>query len=233
MTEIRGPQMRREDILDGTVETMVRDALVRQNVPIRSAEERRAIMRSMLDRLAPDDDLWVFGYGSLIWNPAFEFIESRCGRVYGYHRRFTFWSKLGRGSEHRPGMMLGLARGGSCAGLALRVAREHAEHELQSVFMREMLTSSYHARLVPVHTGRGVVRGIAFVANPGHAFYAGRVPLETAARHIAFAEGHLGPCRDYLYNTVLHLKAHGICDRGMQTLLHLVEENRATLPEAE
>ncbi len=231
MTEIRGHQMSREDILDGTIETVVRDALVRYNVPLKSAEERRAIMRSMLAGLAPGEDPWVFCYGSLIWNPAFAFTESRCGKVFGYHRRFTFWSKMGRGSADRPGMMLGLARGGSCAGLALRVAHERAEHELQSVFMREMMTTSYHARFVPVHTDRGVVRAITFIANPGHVFYAGRVSLETAARHIAFAEGHLGPCRDYLYNTVLHLDAHGIRDRSMQRLLQLVEVHRASPTE--
>ena len=228
MTEIRGPQLRREDILNGTLEAVVQDALTRYDITLKSAEERRAIMRAMLARLAPSEDPWVFCYGSLIWNPAFAFTERRCGKVFGYHRRFTFWSKMGRGSEDRPGMMLGLSRGGSCVGLALRVAREHAEQELQSVFMREMMTSSYHARIVPVHTDRGIVRAVAFIANPDHVFYAGRVPMETAARHIAFAEGHLGACRDYLYNMVLHLDAHGIRDRAMQTLLRLVEENRAS-----
>ena len=227
MTEIRGFQMSREEILDGTIETVVRDALRRHNIPLKPAAERRAIMRTMLAELAPGEDPWVFGYGSLMWNPAFDFTERRCGRVFGYHRRFAFWSKMGRGSDERPGMMLGLAKGGSCAGLALRVAREHAERELQSVFMREMMTTSYRARLVPVHTDRGIVRAITFVANPEHAFYAGRVPSETAARHIAFAEGHLGPCRDYLYNTVRQLEAHGIPDRAMHELLRLVERHRA------
>ena len=228
MAEIRGPQLRREDILNGTLEAVVRDALRRHDIPLRPAGERRAIMRSLLARLAPGEDPWVFCYGSLIWNPAFAFTESRCGRVFGYHRRFAFWSKMGRGSEDRPGMMLGLSRGGSCVGLALRVARARAEHELRSVFMREMMTSSYHARIVPVHTDRGIVRAIAFIANPGHVFYAGRVPMETAARHIAFAEGHLGACRDYLYNMVQHLDAHGIRDRGMRALLRLVEDHRAS-----
>ena len=233
MTEIRGTQMNREEILDGTIESRIRNTLMRHNVPLKPAAERRAIMRSMLSQLAPDDDPWVFGYGSLMWNPAFDVAETRRGKVYGYHRRFTFWSTLGRGSEAQPGMMLGLSKGGSCGGLALRVARESAEHELQSVFMREMLTSSYHAKLVTAHTDDGPVRAITFVANPEHIFYAGRVSLETAARHIAVAEGHLGRCRDYLYNTVQHLKANGIHDREMQKLLHLVENHRATLTEAE
>ena len=225
MTEIRGTQMNREEILDGTIESRVRDALMRHNVPLKPAAERQAIMRSMLSQLSPDEDPWVFGYGSLMWNPAFDVAEMRRGKVYGYHRRFTFWSTLGRGSESQPGMMLGLSNGGSCAGLALRVVRENAEHEL--------LTTSYHAKLVPVHTDDGVVRAITFVANPEHIFYAGRVSQETAARHIAVAEGHLGRCRDYLYNTVQHLKANGIHDQKMQQLLHLVENHRASLTEAE
>lgn len=233
MTEPRGRQMRREDILAGVHDEHIREAAIRHNVPFKSPEDRRAIMGSMLSRLAPGEDAWVFGYGSLMWNPAFEHIETRCGRVFGYHRRFVFWSKMGRGSEDMPGLMMGLTKGGSCAGLALRVAADSLEHELQSVFMRELMTSSYHARFVPVHTDQGIVRAITFIANPDHIFYAGHVPGEIAAKHIAVAEGHLGPCRDYLYNVVQHLNAHGIRDHRMQRLLTMVENHRATLTEGE
>ena len=124
-------------------------------------------------------------------------------------------------------MMLGLARGGSCNGLALRIAAEAADTELGIVFAREMVSTAYNARWLRVATDGGPVRAIAFVANPRHVFYAGRVAPEEAARHIAFAEGELGSSREYLYNTVSHLNELGIGDSGMRNLLALVRRYRA------
>ena len=227
MTEPRGNQLSRGAILSGEIEKFIGRNARRYNLRIKSVEERTAIKRAMLAELPDGRDVWVFGYGSLMWNPAFHHMEARSGRIFGYHRRFVFWSTIGRGSRERPGMMLGLAQGGSCNGLALRIAADEADTELQSVFMREMVSTAYNARWVEVRTAEGPVRAIAFVANPGHIFYAGRVPLVEAARHIAFGEGELGSSRDYLHNTVSHLNALGIEDAGMQTLLSLVTRRRA------
>ena len=227
MTGPRGIVLSREAILSGRIERFVRKNARRYNLRIKSVEERTAIKRAMLAEVPAGEDVWVFGYGSLMWNPAFHHMETRAGRIHGYHRRFVFWSTIGRGSRERPGMMLGLARGGSCNGLALRIAAGEAETELQSVFMREMVSTAYSARWVTVRTADGPVRAITFVANPDHVFYAGRVPLKEAARHIAFGEGELGSSRDYLYNTVSHMDALGIGDAGMQTLLTLVKRHRA------
>ncbi len=223
----------REAILAGTMEEHVRETAMRMGVPFKPRAERIRIMEEMLNELAPGEDPWVFGYGSLMWNPAFAHIETRRARIYGYHRRFVFWSRMGRGSPDSPGLMLGLARGGSCAGLVLRAASATAGEELQSVFLREMMTNSYHARFVHAHTDLGLVRAITFVANPAHRFYAGKVPVETAARHIAVAEGRLGPCRDYLYNTVDHLRSLGIRDRAMEELSARVNAERAASAAAE
>ena len=226
-TGTRSLVLTREAILSGRIERFVRRNARRYNLRIKSVEERTAIMHEMLADAPAGEDVWVFGYGSLMWNPAFRHTETRAGRVHGYHRRFVFWSTIGRGSRERPGMMMGLARGGSCNGLALRIASEGVETELRSVFMREMISTAYHARWVTVRTADGPVRAIAFVANPGHVFHAGRVPPEEAARHIAFGEGELGSSREYLYNTVSHLDALGIRDSGMQALLTLVKRERA------
>lgn len=223
----RGIVLTREAILSGQIERFVRQNARRYNLRIKSVEERTAIMREMLAEAPAGEDVWVFGYGSLMWNPAFRHTETRAGRVHGYHRRFVFWSTIGRGSRERPGMMMGLARGGSCNGLALRIASEGVETELQSVFMREMVSTAYDARWVTARTAEGPIRAITFVANPGHVFYAGRVPPEEAARHIAFGEGELGSSREYLYNTVSHLDALGIRDSGMQDLMTLVKRERA------
>lgn len=222
-----GLVLTREAILSGKIERFVRRNARRYNLRIKTVEERTAIMREMLAEAPAGEDIWVFGYGSLMWNPAFRHTETRAGRVHGYHRRFVFWSTIGRGSRERPGMMMGLARGGSCNGLALRIARGEVETELQSVFMREMVSTAYDARWVKVRTADGPVRAITFVANSGHVFYAGRVPPEEAARHIAFGEGELGSSREYLYNTVSHLDALGIRDSGMQDLMTLVKRERA------
>lgn len=226
-TGARGIVLSREAILSGRIEAFVRRNARRYNMRVKSVEERTEIMRGMLAEMPADEDVWVFGYGSLMWNPAFRHTETRAGRVHGYHRRFVFWSTIGRGSRDRPGMMLGLARGGSCNGLALRIAAGEVDTELQSVFMREMISTAYNARWVTVRTDDGPVRAITFVADPAHVFYAGRVPLEEAARHVAFGEGELGSSREYLYNTVSHLDALGIGDSGMRTLLTLVKRERA------
>ncbi len=226
-TGTRGFVLTREAILSGRIERFVRENARRYNLRIKSVEERTAIMREMLTEAPAGEDVWVFGYGSLMWNPAFRHTETRAGRVHGYHRRFVFWSTIGRGSREKPGMMMGLSRGGSCNGLALRIAAGEVETELRSVFMREMVSTAYDARWVTVRTADGAVSAITFVANPDHVFYAGRVPPEEAARHIAFGEGELGSSREYLYNTVSHLDSLGIRDTGMQTLSALVKRERA------
>ena len=112
----------------------------------RPAEERLGRRDEMLAEVPDDTTIWVFGYGSLIWNPAFEYDEMRIGTLFGYHRRFCFWSKIGRGSPEAPGMMLALDRGGSCNGIVLGVRRDRAEDELASVFMRELIGETYHAK---------------------------------------------------------------------------------------
>lgn len=220
--ETVGQLLRREEILSGTLEERVKASGA--GMRVRSVAERTAIKEAMLGEAPPGDDIWLFGYGSLIWNPTFNYRERRTGRVHGYHRRFCFWSMTGRGTPDRPGMMLGLERGGCCEGVVLRVARENASHELQSVFLREMMGESYIPRWVRVKTDDGPVRAITFVANRNHVTYAGPVPLETVAEHIRHASGHLGRCRDYLVNTVRHLEALDLNDRSMRRLLALVED---------
>ena len=224
--ETRGKYFGREEILAGRLDALVRDAPRDPSVRIKTVAERTAAKRAMLDQVAPGEDVWLFGYGSLIWNPAFRYDERRVGRIHGFHRRFSFWTTIGRGTPELPGMMLALEPGGSCTGVVFRVAAEAADGELQSVFLREMLTGSYHARWMRARTDSGPVRAIAFVANGAHRNHAGRVPPEIVARHIAEAEGRLGPCRDYLINTVRHLEALGIHDRPMTRLLALVQARR-------
>jgi len=218
----------REEILSGALEARVREHsrdFAQRIIPV---AERLAIKNSLLEKIAPDEDVWVFGYGSLMWNPAFHYAERRIARLHGYHRRFVFWSTSGRGTPDSPGMMLALAPGGSCVGVAFRIRRDEEVPELNSVFMRELMTGAYHARWVRLRTEEGPVPAIGLIADPAHRNYAGRLPLETVARHIAGAEGWLGPCSDYLIRTTNHLREIGIHDSCLETLMGLVanEESR-------
>ena len=221
-----GKCLDRDQILSGQLEAQV--AASGGQMRIRPAEERLAVMRAMLDEVSPGADPWLFGYGSLIWNPAFEFAERRIGRIFGYHRYFSFWTTSGRGTRERPGLMLGLVRGGSCRGVVYRVDRNDAAHELRSVFLRELMGGAYHPRWVNVHFGDETVRAITFVADQGYENFAGIMPLETVAGHIAHAAGHLGRCSDYLVNTVRHLHALGIDEPRLTQLLALVEARSRT-----
>ena len=110
----------RKGLRDGFYERMVVKAGLDG---VRSKDERDASRRAILRALAPDGDLWVFAYGSLIWNPTFRFVERKRGRIHGYRRSFCVWSNLGRGTTKNPGLMLGLDHGGACAGVLYRIAR--------------------------------------------------------------------------------------------------------------
>lgn len=218
-----GVSFGREAILSGALDRMVAEAHRDAPYRLKTVAERTGIKRAMLARLKPGEDAWLFAYGSLIWNPAFAFAERRIGRVYGYHRRFAFWTRTGRGTPDKPGLMLALEPGGSCCGLVYRIAAAEADEQLQSVFLRELLTGSYHPRWIGVRTGGERLRAIAFIANRDHRGYAGRLPPERVAHHVAEASGRMGPCRDYLVNTVRHLDALGIRDRTLSRLMTLVD----------
>lgn len=165
--------------------------------------------------------LWLFAYGSLMWRPAIEHQEVRPARLHGRHRRFCVWTVRARGSLDHPGLGLGLDRGGSCRGLALRLDRGQGREALEAVWRREMLTGIYAPRWVPLHTSKGAVRAIAFVVRRDHPQYAGRLDPETAAFYIATAVGENGSCLDYLENTVRRLTDLGVRDGGLERLLDL------------
>jgi cation transport protein ChaC len=185
---------------------------------ILSDEELAASLGAMLDGADLSAGVWVFGYGSLIWNPAFHFTDRLVGRVYGYHRRFCLWTHLGRGCPERPGLVLGLERGGSCRGVAFHIAPELVEEELEIVWRREMISGAYVPRWVQVRTALGKVPALTFAIDRTHERYACFLPDDRVAEVIATARGWLGPCADYLINTVDHLAGLGIHDRPLERL---------------
>ena len=181
---------------------------------------------------APTKDVWLFGYGSLIWNPAIEYAERQPCTIYGFHRSFCLWSTLGRGTPERPGLMLGQDRGGSCRGVAFRIPRAAAETELDIVWRREMSSDAYRATWLKGRTADGrALRAIGFVVRREHQRYAGTVPEARMVSAIAGARGFLGSCADYLINTVDHLDEMATPDRRMARLRDKVVEHLATTPQ--
>ena len=206
----------REAIRSGAV----REMIAKLAVPMRmlAEEEIVAARQGILRGIDTTGGVWVFGYGSLLWNPAFHFDERRTGTVFGFHRRFCLWTLLGRGCPERPGLVLGLERGGSCRGVAFHIAPADVESELDVVFGRELIGGAYVPRWVPVRTAEGPVQAVTFVINHAHERYARLLPEDRVAEVIATAEGFLGPCADYLINTVDHLAGIGIRDRPLERL---------------
>lgn len=219
----------RESILDGTMHRWI--ALADPAMKLMTDDERLASIKETLTaHPGPTSEVWVFAYGSLIWNPTIESVERRTASLRGYHRRFCLWTHLGRGSQDCPGLMLALERGGSCSGIAYCLAPEHVERELMILWRREMLSGAYHARWVRLNSTKGRFPAIAFVMNTDHDRYAGRLSEAEVAAVIARAEGVLGPCCHYLFSTVGHLHEEGLRDRRLERLAQEVERLQQAAP---
>jgi glutathione-specific gamma-glutamylcyclotransferase len=175
----------------------------------------------ILEERETDEDCWVFGYGSLVWNPLFHFEEKRVVTTHGYHRSFCLWSRINRGTLDRPGLVLGLDRGGRCRGIAYRIATDRAENELRLVWRREMLLGAYIPRWVQVSDGETRFRAITFIINRAGPAYAGRLPLATIVERLTTCHGRMGPGLDYLLQTAEALRACGIDDRHLRELCKL------------
>jgi len=181
-------------------------------VPVLSDAEQEASLRGILDRHEPGADVWLFGYGSLVWNPIVHHEERRVARLHGFHRSFCLWSHVNRGSLQKPGLVLGLDSGGSCRGVAFRIAGHHAAEELRLLWRREMVLGSYCPRWTAVEAGGQTIKAIAFFVNREHANYAGKLPLETVIKALVSARGQLGTPAEYLLETVRGLVEHGVRD---------------------
>ena len=223
----------REDFSSERIEQIITDARKAGYDFFLSAEQRAASLEKALTRYEPGEEVWIFAYGSLMWNPALEFVEASPCSVEGWRRSFCFWMPLGRGTPELPGLMLALEGGGNCEGIAYRLAPDRVRSELEILWNREMLSGFYQARWVPTRLRDGrTVTAVTFVVDTAHCQYCGDLPMERAAHHIAFAEGRRGACRDYLANTAEQARLLGIHDPYIEELMDRVAALRGVVPLA-
>jgi cation transport protein ChaC len=169
------------------------------------------------------EDLWVFGYGSLMWRPGFDFLERAPARLIGLHRALCVYSFVHRGTPERPGLVLGLDRGGMCRGIAFRVAAAARAKTIAYLRAREQVTTVYletWRRVELEEQARRQVRALSFIVDRSHVQYAGRLTLAECVHHVRQGHGSSGANRDYVLETVQALEALGY----RETELHLIAE---------
>lgn len=192
----------------------------RLDVPLWDDAQRMASMHAALGQRPGGEDLWIFGYGSLIWKPDFTVQETVPAVLRGYHRSLCLQSRVNRGTPDCPGLVFGLDRGGSCRGVALRLAAADIEQVFPQLWAREMGTGAYTPRWMPCSTPHGTVHALAFVMRRSHPAYVPDMPMDEVVATILRASGHCGPCVDYVVQTDLALKQAGIVDSRLKTIIH-------------
>jgi glutathione-specific gamma-glutamylcyclotransferase len=174
-----------------------------------------------------EGDLWVFGYGSLMWRPGFEFVERVPARLIGEHRALCVYSFVHRGTPEKPGLVLGLDRGGACRGVAFKVAEKHCAATLNYLREREQATSVYREVRRSVwleNEPRRRVSALTFVVDRGHAQYAGRLSLAEQLRHVQQGHGQSGDNRDYVLSTLGAIEAAGFRDLALHQLAQMLHD---------
>src|SRR2546430_3283287 len=172
-------------------------------------------------------DLWVFGYGSLMWRPGFEYIEQVPARLIGEHRALCVYSFVHRGTPEKPGLVLGLDRGGACRGIAFRVAEKHRASTVAYLREREQVTSVYREVKRSVwleNEARQRVSALAYVVDRGHVQYAGRLSPVEQLRHVLQGHGQAGVNRDYVLATVKAIEAEGFRDSQLHRLAAMLHD---------
>ncbi len=167
------------------------------------------------------DDLWVFSYGSLIWRPGFAYLERMPARLTGLHRALCVYSFYHRGTPEKPGLVLGLERGGACRGVAYRVSGALREETIAYLRTREQVTSVYretYRRITLAAAARRQVSALVYVVDHGHVQYAGRLSLAEQLHHVRQGHGQSGPNRDYVSETIKALESLGFRDEKLHAL---------------
>lgn len=186
----------------------------------------QAMLQETLRGWDPSQDLWVFGYASLIWNPEIEHAERRPAQVHGYHRALKMWSRINRGTLLCPGLVFALMSGGSCRGMVFRVPRARAREELDKLWRREMPTGVYDPRWLPCRTPHGPVQALGFTLSRNSPNYTGALDEAQLLQILREARGRYGSTLDYVQRTDLSLREHGIHDAAIGAILALARAHR-------
>ena len=179
---------------------------------------------------APKPDLWVFGYGSLMWRPGFDFIEQVPARLIGEHRALCVYSFDHRGTPEQPGLVLGLDRGGACRGIAFRVAGTQRDSTIDYLRAREQTTNVYREVMRSVWLGNQAgerISALTYVVDRSHVQYAGRLSLADQLRHVQHGHGRSGNNRDYVLSTVQSIEAQGFRDQQLHQLALMLHGDAA------
>ena len=168
-----------------------------------------------------DGDLWVFGYGSLMWRTGFDYLERRQARLFGAHRALCVYSHIHRGTAERPGLVLGLDRGGACRGVAFLVAAAAVHSTLAYLQERELVTKVYREAVRPIVLLEGAAERVpahCFLVDRAHSQYAGKLSLEEQSRFVKQGHGRSGANSEYVIETVRHMRELGIHDGALEWL---------------
>ena len=199
------------------------------NFKIFSDEELIASIRTTLQQKATSE-LWIFAYGSLIWNPLFPYVERRVVTIEGWQRQFCLLAPVGRGTIENPGLVLGLEKGAYCEGIAYRLPiDENLESELLLLWRREMVIGSYIPAWVQARKDNEVIETLAFTVNCQHPVYVNNLSTAKIVQSLATARGLLGSSAEYLSHTVRGLLAEGIEDPHLLELDRMVKNQQRLL----
>ena len=186
--------------------------------PVQMLEHTRAQLRSR-------DELWVFGYASLIWRQEFDAVEHRSALVHGWHRALRMRSRVNRGTPQTPGLVFALLPGGACRGVVFRLRREHADEELERLWAREMPTGVYDPRWLPARTPQGEVQALAFTLSRRSEAFMGHIGDAQMLHILRHASGRYGSTLEYLASTAHALRERGVHDREVQQLMTLTTKH--------
>jgi cation transport protein ChaC len=218
------PRLTRELLLGNGLAEMI--ARCTPHIRVLTDAERHASLHAVLaERREHGDGIWLFAYGSLIWNPTIRVGERKVATALGWHRAFCLSTSAGRGTPDNPGLLLGLRHGGTCTGAVLRVAEEDIAHELDVLWRREMVTGGYVPLWLDVVDEGGAPLGhaIGFTIDPDGPGYCDGLSEDETILRLATARGELGTSAEYLFRTWHGLRAMGIADPLVDRLAPLVE----------
>jgi len=192
------------------------------DMPLKPLRDPVPMLEKVLADWGGHHDLWVFGYGSLIWRPEFAYAERRPAKVLGWHRALKMWSRITRGTPDCPGLVFGLLSGGCCQGVAFRIPKAEGAAVLTQLWAREMVTAVYDPRWLTCHTPHGPVQALAFTLSRKSPNHTGVLTEEEYRRIFSAACGRYGTTLDYAARTLEELRRHNIRDRHLERLMKLV-----------